>query len=143
VCETLAPLARQERGQQLLESSEEGLPLVLGDPDRLAQVLNNLVRNAINYTPDGGIISVRSERADGDVAVTVSDTGIGMPPEDVARVFDRFYRGDESRSRESGGSGLGLAIVRELLGAMGASITVDSKPGAGSSFRILLHPQPA
>jgi two-component system, OmpR family, phosphate regulon sensor histidine kinase PhoR len=143
VCETLAPLARRERGQQLLESSEEGLPLVLGDPDRLTQVLNNLVRNAINYTPDGGIISVRSERADDDVALIVSDTGIGMPPEDLARVFDRFYRGDESRSRQSGGSGLGLAIVRELLSAMGASITVESKQGTGSSFRILLHPQPA
>jgi two-component system, OmpR family, phosphate regulon sensor histidine kinase PhoR len=143
VCETLAPLARQERSQQLVETSEEGLPLVVGDRDRLAQVLTNLVRNAINYTPDGGIISVTTARAGDDVALTVADTGIGMPAEDLDHVFERFYRADESRSRESGGSGLGLAIVRDLLTAMGASISVESKQGAGSSFRILLHTQPA
>jgi len=124
----------------LVETSEGGLPLVLGDPDRLTQVLTNLVRNAINYTPDGGIISVTTARAGDDVALTVADTGIGMPPEDLERVFERFYRSDESRSRESGGSGLGLAIVRDLLSAMGASITVASTPGAGTTFRILLHP---
>jgi two-component system, OmpR family, phosphate regulon sensor histidine kinase PhoR len=139
VCETLAPLARRERSLELVQSSEEGLPLVTADPDRLAQVLTNLVRNAINYTPDGGIISVTTARAGEDVALTVADTGIGMPPEDLERVFERFYRSDESRSRESGGSGLGLAIVRDLLTAMGASISVASTPGAGSSFRILLH----
>ena len=143
VCETLAPLARRERSLELVETSEEGLPLVLGDPDRLTQVLTNLVRNAINYTPDGGIISVTSARAGDDVALTVADTGIGMPPEDLERVFERFYRSDESRSRESGGSGLGLAIVRDLLGAMGASISVESTQGAGSSFRILLRAEPA
>jgi len=140
VCETLAPLARRERSLELVETSEGGLPLVLGDPDRLTQVLTNLVRNAINYTPDGGIISVTTARAGDDVALTVADTGIGMPPEDLERVFERFYRSDESRSRESGGSGLGLAIVRDLLSAMGASITVASTPGAGTTFRILLHP---
>ncbi|HXC75646.1 MAG TPA: ATP-binding protein [Candidatus Acidoferrum sp.] len=143
VCETLAPLARRERELQLVQTSEAGLPFVLGDRDRLAQVLTNLVRNAINYTPDGGIISVTTARAGDDVALTVSDTGIGMPPEDLERVFERFYRTDESRSRESGGSGLGLAIVRDLLSAMGASISVESRQGVGSSFRILLHVQPA
>jgi two-component system, OmpR family, phosphate regulon sensor histidine kinase PhoR len=143
VRETLAPLARRERSLQLVESSEEGLPLVMADPDRLAQVLTNLVRNAINYTPDGGIISVTTKRSGEDVALTVADTGIGMAPEDLERVFERFYRSDESRSRESGGSGLGLAIVRDLLSAMGASISVESTPGAGSSFRILLHPKSA
>jgi len=142
VCDTLAPLARRERSLELLESSEEALPRVMADPDRLAQVLTNLVRNAINYTPDGGIISITTARAGNDVAITVADTGIGMPPADLERVFERFYRSDESRSRESGGSGLGLAIVRDLLSAMGASISVESTPGAGSSFRILLHPQP-
>jgi two-component system, OmpR family, phosphate regulon sensor histidine kinase PhoR len=143
VCETLAPLARQERSLQVVQTSEEDLPLVVGDPDRFGQVLTNLVRNAINYTPDGGIISVTTAKLGEDVAMTVSDTGIGMPPEDLERVFERFYRTDESRSRESGGSGLGLAIVRELLSAMGASITVESTQGAGSSFRILLRTRPA
>jgi two-component system phosphate regulon sensor histidine kinase PhoR len=143
VCATLAPLARRERSLELVEKAEPGLPLVNGDPDRLAQVLANLVRNAINYTPDGGIISVTTARSGDDVALTVADTGIGMPPEDLDRVFERFYRGDESRSRESGGSGLGLAIVRDLIDAMGASISVESKQGSGSSFRILLRAQPA
>ncbi|HEY8759793.1 MAG TPA: ATP-binding protein [Candidatus Dormibacteraeota bacterium] len=143
VCDTLAPLARRERSLELVETSEAGLPLVNGDPDRLAQVLANLVRNAINYTPDGGIISVTTARAGDDVALTVSDTGIGMSPEELEQVFDRFYRGDESRSRETGGSGLGLAIVRDLIDAMGASISVESKPGSGSSFRILLRTEPA
>ena len=139
VCATLAPLARQERSQELIETSEEGLPLVVGDRDRLAQVLTNLVRNAINYTPDGGIISVAAAQAGADVALTVSETGIGIPPDELEHVFERFYRADQSRSRESGGSGLGLAIVRDLLSAMGATISVESKQGEGSSFRILLR----
>ena len=141
VCTTLSPLARQERSQELVETSEAGLPMVIGDRDRLAQVLNNLVRNAINYTPDGGIISVTTARAGQYVAMTVADTGIGMPAEDVEHIFERFYRADDSRSRESGGSGLGLAIVRDLLTAMGATISVESKQGEGSRFRILLHTQ--
>jgi two-component system phosphate regulon sensor histidine kinase PhoR len=139
VCAALAPLARRERNLSLAHTSASGLPRALADPDRLAQVLGNLVRNAVNNTPDGGLISVDAQ-LDGDrVMISVADTGIGIDAEDLPRVFDRFYRTDESRARDSGGSGLGLAIVRDLITAMGATISADSTPGHGSVFRIRLQ----
>jgi two-component system, OmpR family, phosphate regulon sensor histidine kinase PhoR len=141
VCETLAPLARRERNLSLVHSSDAGLPRAMADRDRLAQVLTNLIRNSVNNTPDGGIISVQAAAAGDQVIITVSDTGIGIAPEDLLRVFDRFYRTDPSRARDSGGSGLGLAIVRDLLRAMGGSITADSMPGHGSVFRVALRRQ--
>lgn len=138
VCETLAPLARRERNLSLVHSSAAGLPRAMADRDRLAQVLTNLVRNALNNTLDGGIISVDAAM-DGDrVTITVSDTGIGMEPADLKRIFDRFYRTDQSRARDTGGSGLGLAIVRDLVAAMGGSIGADSVLGRGSVFHIWL-----
>jgi two-component system, OmpR family, phosphate regulon sensor histidine kinase PhoR len=139
VCAALAPLARRERNVSLAHASAPEVPRAMADPDRLAQVLGNLVRNAVNNTPDGGLISVDTQ-LDGDrVMISVADTGIGIDPEDLSRVFDRFYRTDESRARDSGGSGLGLAIVRDLITAMGATITADSTPGHGSVFRIRLQ----
>ncbi|HEV2035192.1 MAG TPA: sensor domain-containing protein [Candidatus Dormibacteraeota bacterium] len=139
VCLALAPLARRERNLSLVHpTTATGLPRAMADRDRLAQVLTNLVRNAVNNTPDGGIISVEAAPAGKGVAITVSDTGIGMEPADLARVFDRFYRTDQSRARDRGGSGLGLAIVRDLLTAMGGSIDAESVPGRGSTFRVWL-----
>jgi two-component system, OmpR family, phosphate regulon sensor histidine kinase PhoR len=138
VCQTLAPLARRERNLSLVHSSAAGLPRAMADRDRLAQVLTNLIRNAVNNTLDGGIISVDAAPAGDRVAIMISDTGIGMEPADLARIFDRFYRTDQSRSRDSGGSGLGLAIVRDLLTAMGGSIDAESAPGRGSTFRVWL-----
>lgn len=139
VCAALAPLARRERNLSLAHTSASGLPRALADPDRLAQVLGNLVRNAVNNTPDGGLISVDTQ-LDGDrVMISVADTGIGIDAADLPRVFDRFYRTDESRARDSGGSGLGLAIVRDLITAMGATVSADSTPGHGSVFRIRLQ----
>jgi two-component system, OmpR family, phosphate regulon sensor histidine kinase PhoR len=138
VCETLAPLARRERNLSLLHSSAAGLPRAMADRDRLAQVITNLVRNAVNNTLDGGMISVEST-LDGDrVAIAVSDTGIGMEPADLERVFDRFYRTDQSRARDTGGSGLGLAIVRDLVTAMGGSVDAESVAGRGSIFQVRL-----
>jgi signal transduction histidine kinase len=104
-------------------------------------VLSNLIRNAVNHTPEGGIISVEASETADRVTVTVSDTGIGMDPGQLGLIFDRFYRTDQSRARGTGGSGLGLAIVRDLLAAMGATIDVDSTPGRGSAFRISLRPE--
>jgi signal transduction histidine kinase len=115
------------------------LPRAMADRDRLAQVLTNLIRNAVNNTLDGGIISVEAARAGDAVTITISDTGIGMEPAEVARVFDRFYRTDQSRAGGNGGSGLGLAIVRDLLTAMGGSISAESAPGQGSVFRVTLR----
>jgi two-component system, OmpR family, phosphate regulon sensor histidine kinase PhoR len=143
VCEALAPLARQERTLSLLHSAAPDLPRAMADPDRLTQVLTNLVRNALNHTPDGGIISVETAQADGRVVIKVSDTGIGIDPEDLLRVFDRFYRSDQSRARDTGGSGLGLAIARDLLSAMGGSITAESTPGVGSVFLVSLRREAA
>jgi len=143
VCEALAPLARRERTMSLLHSAAPNLPRAMADPDRLTQVLTNLVRNAVNNTPDGGIISVETTLAGDHVVITVSDTGIGIDPQDLLRIFDRFYRTDQSRGRDTGGSGLGLAIVRDLLTAMGGSITAESMPGVGSVFRVSLRREAA
>jgi signal transduction histidine kinase len=138
VCNALIPLARRERNLSLVHSCAPGLPRVMADRDRLAQVLTNLIRNAVNNTLDGGIISVEAAPAGDQVAIIVADTGIGMDPADMSRIFDRFYRTDESRARGTGGSGLGLAIVRDLLNAMGGSISAESVPGQGSVFRVSL-----
>ncbi|HXX78391.1 MAG TPA: ATP-binding protein, partial [Ktedonobacteraceae bacterium] len=136
---TMAPLARRERQVTLIRKVAPMLPLVLADRQRLVQVLLNLIRNAITYTPQGGIVSISVERADeGYIALVVADTGIGIPNDELVRVFERFYRTDASRARTSGGFGLGLAIVRDLVKAMGGSVTVESKLGEGSCFRVLL-----
>ena len=137
VYETLAPLARREREVTVVREVEPGLPSVSADRQRLSQVLLNLIRNAITYTPEGGIVSVTLRRSSpGHLALTVSDTGVGIPAEDLDRVFDRFYRADASRTRASGGFGLGLAIVRDLVEAMGGTVGAESTPGAGSTFQV-------
>jgi len=137
---TMAPLARRERQVTLIRKVAPMLPLIMADRQRLGQILLNLIRNAITYTPQGGIVSITVERADTDyLALVVADTGIGIPNDDLERVFERFYRTDTSRARTSGGFGLGLAIVRDLVNAMGGSITVESKVGEGSCFRVLLR----
>lgn len=140
VREALGPMARSQRRVTLLERlPDEGLPLVLADPDRLTQVMMNLVRNAVTYTPEGGLVSIEAATdGPGHVALSVADTGIGIPPEDLARVFERFYRTDASRARSTGGFGLGLSIARDLVEAMGGSISVDSQVGAGSRFTVRL-----
>ena len=143
VCDAIAPLARRERNLSLVHASAPQLSKALADHNRLAQVLTNLVRNAVNNTLDGGIISVEAAPAGDRVAITVSDTGIGMSAADLAHVFDRFYRVDRSRSRDTGGSGLGLAIVRDLLAAMGGSIDAESVLGQGSTFKVMLPTAPA
>ena len=140
VYETMAPLASRERQVTLIHKVDPMLPLIVADRQRLVQVLLNLIRNAITYTPQGGIVSITAERADADyLTLVVADTGIGIPNDDLERVFERFYRTDTSRARTSGGFGLGLAIVRDLVNAMGGLITVESKVGEGSCFRVLLR----
>jgi two-component system, OmpR family, phosphate regulon sensor histidine kinase PhoR len=140
VFQTLAPLARRERQVTLTHSTPQSLPLVLADRERLIQVLLNLVRNAITYTPEGGLVSISLEDAgDTMVALTVADTGIGIPQDELENVFERFYRSDASRARVTGGFGLGLAIVRDLVTAMGGAISAESTEGEGSRFRLLLQ----
>lgn len=110
------------------------------DPVRLRQAVGNLVSNAVRHTPEGGTVTLRAYGSeDGDaVLVDVADTGSGIPADDLARVFDRFWRGEKSRSRRTGGSGLGLAIVRKLAEAHGGTATAVSTPGEGSVFTLRL-----
>ena len=99
------------------------------DPDRLDQVLANLLQNALRYTPNGGRVSVEAEQRASDILVTVSNTGGGIPPEDLPHVFERFYRVDKSRDRSSGGAGIGLAIVKSLVELGGGRVGVESGGG--------------
>jgi len=109
----------------------------LGDATRTRHVLLNLGSNAVRYTPSGAI-TFGLETDGAEVGVSVRDTGPGIAPEHVERIFDRFFRVDQSRSRDLGGSGLGLAIARLLAELQGGHITVDSTPGAGSTFTVWL-----
>lgn len=137
---SIAPLAKRERQIIVVRDVAPTLPLVVADRQRLTQVLLNLVRNAIAYTPTGGIVSIGLHPDGPDaVALTVADTGIGVPKEDLERIFDRFYRTDASRARTSGGFGLGLAIVRDLVEAMGGTVKVESTVGEGSTFTVTLR----
>ncbi len=111
---------------------------VFGDKERLRQVLNNLLSNAINYNKDGGEVILSAERKSNSIVISVKDTGVGIPEEHLSRIFERFYRIDSDRSRALGGTGLGLAIVKHILEAHNSSITVESKVGEGSNFSFLL-----
>lgn len=117
-----------------------GLPHVevQGDSDLLRQVFDNLLDNAVHYTPAGGVVTVRGHCDDDRVIVEVSDTGVGIPIDALPRVFDRFYRVDVSRSRRSGGTGLGLSIVRAVVERHGGTVEARSTLGAGSAFRVAL-----
>ena len=108
------------------------------DPGRIRQVIGNLLDNAIRHTDRGGMVSVRLTEGGDHLEITVADTGAGIPAEHLPHVFDRFYRADVSRSRETGGSGLGLAIAAELVRLHGGSISVESEVGDGSVFRVRL-----
>jgi signal transduction histidine kinase len=137
VAQTLATAAAG-RGASLSEDTPAGVPPVDGDPDRLRQILHNLIENAILHTPSGGHIFIRL-RADGDwIQLSVSDTGSGISADDVPHIFDHFYRGDPARARRTGGSGLGLPIVKSLAEAHGGQVAVDSTVGLGSTFSVRL-----
>ncbi len=130
--------AAEECGVDLRVRSSGEIPPVDGDSGRLAQVLRNLLDNALRYTPPGGQVTASVEAGRNEVTVLVSDTGSGITAEDLPHVFDRFYRADPSRSRSSGGSGLGLAIAKQLVEAHGGRIWAESGPGRGSVFAFAL-----
>lgn len=128
---------RAEQKQLALQiECPQSLPLALGDRNGLAEVLQNLLDNAIQYTPAGRPIVVRASEKDVNVIVTVSDKGIGIPQAEQARIFERFYRVDSARSREGGGTGLGLAIAKHIVEAHGGRIWVESAIGDGSDFHF-------
>ena len=112
--------------------------VVSGDAERLRRLLSNLVDNAIRYTREGDTITISLDTANGQAYLEVADTGIGIEPEHLPHILERFYRVDRARSRQSGGSGLGLAIVKEIAEQHGGEVTVASQPGKGSRFTVRL-----
>lgn len=128
----------QDRGINLYLKCDENLqPLTLDGP-RMQRVLVNLIDNALRHTPAGGEVRVDLAQHGGRIELAVTDTGEGIAPDDQRRVFDRFYRAEKSRSRDTGGAGLGLAIARGLVEAQGGNIDVDSEPGKGARFVVRL-----
>jgi two-component system phosphate regulon sensor histidine kinase PhoR len=138
--ERLLPQAERAHLTVTLNLSDM-LPLVLGDGQRLQQVVTNLVHNAIKFTPGGGSIQIEARAADDRVVVSVSDTGVGIPPALHERVFERFFKAD--RSRSTAGTGLGLAIAKHIVLAHGGQIWVESEPGKGSRFFFTVLRAPA
>lgn len=125
-----------ERHIGLTLDAPAAVPLVTADPQRLEQIVGNLVDNGLRYTPSGGQVRLAISRTAAGVELSVSDTGPGVPPDEVDRVFDRFWRGEKSRARSAGGAGLGLAIVRQLVEAQGGRARAASPPGQG--FEIVI-----
>ena len=125
----------REGGVTLAAAVPPGLS-VAADHDRLAQILINLVDNAVKYTPTGGAVTVRARPVGDHVEIAVSDTGVGIPRADLPRITERFYRVDRARSRELGGTGLGLAIVKKIAEEHGGSVGFKSKPGKGTTFEV-------
>jgi signal transduction histidine kinase len=125
-------------GQQLREDVPPGLPPIEVEPDRIRQILMNLLTNAHEYTPEGASIGVAARTLGAEVEITVSDNGPGIPEEQLQRIFDRFTRGDAGLTQRVGGTGLGLAISKSLAEAHGGSIGAESTVGQGSTFRLRL-----
>ena len=150
---TLAPLvaqvvseievARPDRGVRLGRDLPEDLPTVNADRERVHQVPFNLVDNAVRFTPPGGEVVVSAHRHNGSVQIKVADTGVGISPEHLPRLFERFYLVDSARSREDGGTGIGLAIARSVVEAHGGHIKAESELGHGSTFTFDLPVAPA
>ena len=135
----------ETRKQTLAIGATNGTPpekdddlAVWADEEALDQILDNLVDNALKYTPEGGQVRVSWTVTDDQVCLEVSDTGIGIPAADLARIFERFYRVDKDRSRELGGTGLGLSIVKHLAQAMHGTVRASSVPDKGSTFYVCL-----
>ncbi len=135
--ESFSELAARQ-GVTISGRADPSMDPVFMDTMQIGRVLNNLITNALRHTPSGGEISVLAQRNAHGVEVVVSDTGEGIQPDDLPKIFDSFYRGEKSRSRATGGSGLGLAISRGIVRAHGGDITVESQPGRGSRFTFTL-----
>ena len=137
VADDMGPVVTS-RGQRLELALPKKMPQLHADPARIHQILRNLLSNASKFTPEGGTVRIAIKATRDALVTEVSDTGIGIPPEALDRVFDRFYQVDNTRTRNYGGTGLGLAIVKGLLESMGGQIEVRSELGQGSTFRFAL-----
>ncbi|MBQ8758982.1 MAG: HAMP domain-containing protein, partial [Clostridia bacterium] len=139
MCSALEAEAKAH-GHTLTLEPEESAPMpIFADKERIEQVITNIIGNAIKYTPDGGKISVAVFENDAaEYVISVSDTGVGIPKEDLEHIFERFYRVDKSRSTDAGGTGLGLSIAKDIIDAHGGTITMDSEYGKGTTVTITL-----
>src|SRR5581483_9011914 len=138
--ERLRPFADRSGIRVSVTAPEAGeLPPVVGNAERLGQILVNLLHNAIKFSPDGTSVEVRLERVPGGLRIAVRDEGIGIPREAQSRIFERFYKVDRARG---GGTGLGLAIARHIVEAHGGRIWVESEEGRGSTFFVVLPTEP-
>ena len=129
----------QKHDHTLTLELESDLPEILADRERVLQVMMNVVSNSIKYTPDGGHIDIFAGRKRDRVWMIVNDDGIGIPEEDRPRIFERFYRVDKARSRQSGGTGLGLSIAKEIMERHQGRITLMNKTGPGLAVRLELN----
>ena len=129
----------QKHSHTLTLEMEPGMPKILADRERILQVMMNIVSNSIKYTPDGGHIDIYAGRKRDRVWMVVDDDGIGIPEEDRPRIFERFYRVDKARSRQSGGTGLGLSIAKEIVDRHQGRITLLDKDGPGLAIRLELN----
>ena len=137
VAERLRPQLEQKQLDLAIRLPGD-LPFVYADEDKLVQVLTNLVGNSFQYTPPGGHIAVSAEARDGRVVIAVEDDGIGVPPEDLPHIFERFYRVDKSRSSAGGGAGIGLTLTKSLVTQMGGTVQAESVPGAWTRISFSL-----
>ncbi len=138
VLEHFAPQATARGIQLRFQALSDGLPDLLLDPQRISQILNNLLSNALRYTPDGGFIELNLSTTPSEVQLSLRDSGPGIPAEALPHVFERFYRADKGRSRAEGGTGLGLAIARKLAEAHGGRLTAANHPQGGAIFTLTL-----
>ncbi|MBQ9511239.1 MAG: HAMP domain-containing protein [Clostridia bacterium] len=125
-------------GHTLVCNCDDAIPQVEGDREKLQQVMINIVANSVKYTPDGGKITLEAHGEADSVLLTVTDNGVGIPEEDLPRVFERFYRVEKSRTSDAGGTGLGLAIAKEIVDAHGGQIWIESKVGEGTKISVKL-----
>jgi signal transduction histidine kinase len=124
--------------QAMTEQVEPGLPQINVEPDRIRQILVNLLTNAHEYTPEGASIGIAARAVGAEVEISVSDNGPGIPPDQLERIFERFTRGDAGLTQRVGGTGLGLAISKSLVELHGGSIGAESTVGQGSTFHVRL-----
>jgi two-component system, OmpR family, phosphate regulon sensor histidine kinase PhoR len=126
----------EEKRLRLGQNIPVDLPLIRADRDRFSQILINILDNAFKFTPEGGSISIESAQDGRDIMIRVTDSGIGIPQNEIPKLGQRFYRVDKARSRQLGGTGLGLSIVKHLMAAHGGRMQIESTPGKGTSISL-------